>query len=96
MTESWHLDVRGIHEVLVGLEYVVEYRIRGGRQPSLDADICQRLMKLLLFISGYRKSVKSGERIFKRNKRKARMEMNAEADTAFFLLFSLVEEVAGM
>ena len=50
-------------------------------------------MRLLLLISGYRKSVKGGERIFKRNSRKARMEMNAEADVAFFLLFSLVGEV---
>ena len=86
------LDLRGVHEVLAGLEYVVDYRIRGGRQPNLDPETCERLMRLLMLISGYRKSDK-GEQLFKRKKHKQRQSTNIEADTAFGLVFSLMHEV---
>lgn len=57
-----------------GLRYVMEYRIKGGRYPSLDYDIMKRLADGLLLNMG-----DSGK------KRKLRQKLTEEADVAFQL-----------
>lgn len=56
-------DVQGnkeisLEEVMDGLRYVMEYRIKGGRFPSLDYDIMKRLADGLLMNMG--NSVRKG------------------------------------
>lgn len=43
-----------VADVLNGLKYVMDYRIKGGRQPHLNLDICQKLVRVLLTLTGKR------------------------------------------
>ncbi|KAF9932968.1 P-type ATPase [Mortierella alpina] len=69
-------------EVMDGLRYVMEYRIKGGRYPNLDYDIMKRLADGLLLHMG--DTVK---------KRKLRAKLTEEADVAFQLFGEFLLEV---
>jgi len=55
-----------------GLRYVMEYRIKGGRYPSLDFDIMKRLAEGLLMNMGH-------------SEKKRKIRLTEEADVAFQL-----------
>ncbi|KAG0365405.1 hypothetical protein BC939DRAFT_446562 [Gamsiella multidivaricata] len=71
-----------LEEVMDGLRYVMEYRIKGGRFPSLDYDIMKRLADGLLQNMG---AVDK--------KRKFRQKLTEEADVAFQLFGEFILEV---
>ncbi|KAG9065622.1 P-type ATPase [Linnemannia hyalina] len=73
-----------LEEVMDGLRYVMEYRIKGGRFPSLDYDIMKRLADGLLMNMGNsgKKSRFGGGAIF-----------TEEADVAFQLFGEFMLEV---
>ncbi|KAI1314668.1 P-type ATPase [Mortierella claussenii] len=80
-------DVQGnkeisLEEIMDGLRYVMEYRIKGGRFPSLDYDIMKRLADGLLQNMG---DVEK--------KRKFRQKLTEEADVAFQLFGEFLLEV---
>jgi Ca2+-transporting ATPase len=62
-----------LEEVMDGLRYVMEYRIKGGRFPSLDYDIMKRLADGLLMNMG------------NTEKKKFRLNLTEEANVAFQL-----------
>ncbi|CAG8547234.1 10270_t:CDS:10 [Paraglomus occultum] len=70
-----------LDDVLSGLHYVVDYRLKGGRLPNLDADLMKRLCKGLLFNMKY---TEGG--LLKR-------KLTAEAQDAFILFGEFLEEV---
>ncbi|KAF9983607.1 P-type ATPase, partial [Modicella reniformis] len=71
-----------LEEVLDGLRYVMEYRIKGGRFPNLDYDIMRRLADgLLLNMGAYEK------------KGRFRQKLSEEADVAFQLFGEFLLEV---
>lgn len=65
-----------LEEVMDGLRYVMEYRIKGGRFPSLDYDIMKRLADGLLMNMG-----NSG----KKGRFSGGAALTEEADVAFQL-----------
>lgn len=65
-----------LEEVMDGLRYVMEYRIKGGRFPSLDYDIMKRLADGLLMNMG------DSEKTGRFNQSHA---LSEEADVAFQL-----------
>ncbi|KAF9930387.1 P-type ATPase [Linnemannia zychae] len=69
-----------LEEVMDSLRYVMEYRIKGGRYPSLDYDTMKRLADGLLMNMGHSEK-----------KRKARL--TEEADVAFQLFGEFLLEV---
>ncbi|KAJ3358854.1 P-type ATPase [Allomyces javanicus] len=69
-------------EVLAGLRYLMVYRIRGGKMPSLDADVMKRLADALLLNMGHRDNDKG---LFKR--------LSVVANEAFCLFVEFLEEV---
>ncbi|KAI8605933.1 hypothetical protein EDD21DRAFT_394151 [Dissophora ornata] len=71
-----------LEEIMDGLRYVMEYRIKGGRFPSLDYDIMRRLADGLLQNMG------DAEK-----KRKFRTKLTEEADVAFQLFGEFLLEV---
>ncbi|KAF9914821.1 P-type ATPase [Lobosporangium transversale] len=71
-----------LEEVMVGLRYVMEYRIKGGRFPSLDYDIMKRLADGLLLNMG--DTEKKG---------RFRQSLSEEADIAFQLFGEFLLEV---
>ncbi|CAO3574972.1 unnamed protein product [Mortierella alpina] len=71
-----------LEEVLDGLRYVMEYRIKGGRYPNLDYDIMKRLADGLLLHMGDTEK-----------KRKLRAKLTEEADVAFQLFGEFLLEV---
>lgn len=70
-----------VSDILAGLRYVMEFRIKGGRMPHLKKDICKRLSEALLLITGQCK----GNFLSKK--------LTAEADLAFTLFGNFMEEV---
>ncbi|KAG0341530.1 P-type ATPase [Podila humilis] len=70
-----------LEEIMDGLRYVMEYRIKGGRFPSLDYDIMKRLAEGLLMNMG--NSVK----------KRFRQNLTEEADVAFQLFGEFLLEV---
>ncbi|KAJ1563618.1 hypothetical protein HK405_001392, partial [Cladochytrium tenue] len=68
-------------EVLQGLRYVMEYRISGGKMPSLDPDLMARLLEALLH---YTADV-TGSLLSKK--------LTEEADIAFTLFGEFTQEV---
>lgn len=70
-----------LEEVMDGLRYVMEYRIKGGRYPSLDYDIMKRLADGLLMNMG------NSEK-----KRRVRQKLTEEADVAFQLFGEFILE----
>ncbi|KAG0203395.1 P-type ATPase [Mortierella sp. NVP41] len=73
-----------LEEVMDGLRYVMEYRIKGGRFPSLDYDIMKRLADGLLMNMG--NSQKKGR--FSQGR-----PLSEEADVAFQLFGEFMLEV---
>ncbi|KAF9575995.1 P-type ATPase [Mortierella alpina] len=71
-----------LEEVMDGLRYVMEYRIKGGRYPNLDYDIMKRLADGLLLHMGDTEK-----------KRKLRAKLTEEADVAFQLFGEFLLEV---
>ncbi|KAF9214155.1 P-type ATPase [Podila verticillata] len=71
-----------LEEVMDGLRYVMEYRIKGGRYPSLDFDVMKRLADGLLMNMG------NSEK-----KRRVRQKLTEEADVAFQLFGEFILEV---
>ncbi|KAG0243350.1 hypothetical protein B0O80DRAFT_493123 [Mortierella sp. GBAus27b] len=71
-----------LEEILDGLRYVMEYRIKGGRYPSLDYDIMKRLADGLLLHTG--DFAKKG---------RFRQALSEEADVAFQLFGEFLLEV---
>ncbi|KAG0334046.1 P-type ATPase [Podila humilis] len=71
-----------LEEVMDGLRYVMEYRIKGGRYPSLDYDIMKRLADGLLMNMGNIEK-----------KRRVRQKLTEEADVAFQLFGEFILEV---
>ncbi|KAG0301623.1 P-type ATPase [Dissophora globulifera] len=79
-------DVQGnkdisLEEIMDSLRYVMEYRIKGGRFPSLDYDIMKRLADGLLQHMG------------DVEKKKIRAKLTEEADVAFQLFGEFLLEV---
>jgi len=72
-----------LEEVMDGLRYVMEYRIKGGRYPSLDYDIMKRLADGLLMNMG--NSTKKGH--FGQGS-----TLTEEADVAFQLFGEFILE----
>ncbi|KAG0091744.1 P-type ATPase [Podila epicladia] len=70
-----------LEEVMDGLRYVMEYRIKGGRFPSLDYDIMKRLADGLLMNMG------------NTEKKMFRQSLTKEADVAFQLFGEFLLEV---
>ncbi|KAG0236825.1 P-type ATPase [Actinomortierella wolfii] len=70
-----------LEEVMDGLRYVMEYRIKGGRYPSLDYDIMKRLAEGLLLNMG------------NVEKHKFKTKLTEEADVAFQLFGEFILEV---
>ncbi|KAI8926362.1 hypothetical protein BC831DRAFT_456893 [Entophlyctis helioformis] len=68
-------------DVLQGLKYVMDYRVRGGKMPNLDAAIMTRLAKGLLQHMGHQR----GNLIAKKT--------TEEADLAFVLFGEFIDEV---
>ncbi|KAF9584061.1 P-type ATPase [Lunasporangiospora selenospora] len=71
-----------LEEIMDGLRYVMEYRIKGGRFPSLDYDIMKRLADGLLMNMG---NVEKKGRF--------REALSEEADAAFQLFGEFIVEV---
>lgn len=69
-----------LEEVMDGLRYVMEYRIKGGRFPSLDYDIMKRLADGLLM------NMDTTE------KKMFRQNLTEEADVAFQLFGEFILE----
>ncbi|KAG0056448.1 P-type ATPase [Gryganskiella cystojenkinii] len=74
-----------LEEVMDGLRYVMEYRIKGGRYPSLDYDVMKRLADGLLLNMG------NSEK--KRKVRSGPQKLTEEADVAFQLFGEFLLEV---
>ncbi|KAJ3110318.1 P-type ATPase [Phlyctochytrium bullatum] len=70
-----------LSDVLQGLKYVMDYRIRGGKMKNLDQPLMERLLEGLLQNTGH----EIGSLLKKRP--------NEEADLAFTLFGEFVEEV---
>ncbi|KAG2183376.1 hypothetical protein INT43_006382 [Umbelopsis isabellina] len=70
-----------LEEVLDGLQYVMDYRIKGGRQDHLEPELMKRLCEGLLLCTG----ATTGHFL--------RKTTTEDADTAFFLFGELLEEV---
>ncbi|RUS13867.1 E1-E2 ATPase-domain-containing protein, partial [Endogone sp. FLAS-F59071] len=68
-------------EVLAGLRYVMDFRLKGGRQPSLDLDLMRRLCEGLLLNMGATEGTL------------LRRKTTKEADMAFELFGEFLEEV---
>ncbi|KAG0276674.1 P-type ATPase [Linnemannia exigua] len=69
-----------LEEVMDSLRYVMEYRIKGGRYPSLDYDIMKRLAEGLLMNMGH-------------SEKKRKIRLTEEADVAFQLFGEFLLEV---
>lgn len=67
-------------EVLQGLQYVMDHRIRGGHYVDLEESLMERLCEGLLLLSGKTKGNLLGKRT------------TEEADIAFFLFGDFFEE----
>lgn len=65
-----------LEEVMDGLRYVMEYRIKGGRYPNLDYDIMKRLADGLLMNMGNTE---------KKRRVRQSQKLTEEADVAFQL-----------
>ncbi|KAF9978921.1 P-type ATPase [Actinomortierella ambigua] len=70
-----------LEEIMDSLRYVMEYRIKGGRYPSLDYDIMKRLAEGLLLNMG------------NVEKHKFKTKLTEEADVAFQLFGEFLLEV---
>ncbi|CAI2175595.1 19955_t:CDS:10 [Funneliformis geosporum] len=70
-----------LEDVLAGLRYVMDYRLKGGRLPNLDLDLMKRLCEGLLLNMSY-----SEGGLLKR-------KMTTEANEAFILFGEFLEEV---
>ncbi|RHZ46800.1 hypothetical protein Glove_606g143 [Diversispora epigaea] len=70
-----------LEDVLAGLRYVMDYRLKGGRLPNLDFEIMKRLCEGLLL----NMSVSEGGLLKRR--------MTVEANEAFILFGEFLEEV---
>ncbi|KAG0072042.1 P-type ATPase, partial [Podila epicladia] len=73
-----------LEEVMDGLRYVMEYRIKGGRYPSLDYDIMRRLADGLLMNMGNTE---------KKRRVRQSQKLTEEADVAFQLFGEFILEV---
>ncbi|KAI9175954.1 hypothetical protein H9P43_006318 [Blastocladiella emersonii ATCC 22665] len=69
-------------EVLAGLRYLMVYRIKGGKMPSLDAEIMKRLAESLLLNMGH----KAGSQLLAKR-------LTVEANEAFCLFVEFLEEI---
>lgn len=74
-------DIILLRETLEGLRYLMSLRIKGNRQPHLNMELMDRLLKGLLLNVGRTE----GQLIRKRS--------TMEADMAFFLMIDLLQEV---
>lgn len=73
-------DNSSLEETLEGLHYLMDLRIKGNQQPSLDMQLMERLTKGLLLNTGRTE----GHLIRKKS--------TSEADMAFYLFGDFLEE----
>jgi Ca2+-transporting ATPase len=76
-----HTDLT-LMDVLQGLRYVMDYRIRGGKQPSIEAELMRKLAEALVA------HMKHKERLIL-----IRQQLTPESDLAFSLFSDFLEEV---
>lgn len=69
-----------IDEVLAGIRYVMDFRIKGGRQDHLEPELMKRLCEGLMLCTG----ITNGHFL--------RKTTTEDADTAFFLFGEFLEE----
>jgi Ca2+-transporting ATPase len=81
LVESAHNSDVSLSDVLAGLEYVMDYRIRGGKMPNLEKDIMSRLLVGLLQNMKHR----SGNLLNKK--------FTPEANLCFILFGEFLQEV---
>ena len=72
-----------LEEVLAGLRYVMDYRIKGGKQPHLDLELMRKLAEALLLHMRHNEK----QRIFRGER------PSDEANLSFSLFGELIEEV---
>ncbi|RKP17520.1 calcium ATPase, partial [Rozella allomycis CSF55] len=69
-----------LSDILAGLRYVMDYRIKGGKMPNLDYNLCKRLATALLSNASVRKG------------RLGRKKLTPEAHMSFELFGEFMEE----
>lgn len=69
-----------LDEVLAGIRYVMDFRIKGGRQDHLEPELMKRLCEGLMLCTG----ITNGHFL--------RKTTTEDADTAFFLFGEFLEE----
>ena len=69
---SW----QDISDTLVGMQYVLDYRIRGAKQPDLDEDLMARIVAVLLLLCSHRSKNVTG----KKPENPKRLLLNSEND----------------
>lgn len=74
-------------EILTGLQYVLDYRLRGRKQYTLDSTVCEQLVRTLLLYTGERQKRRG---IFRLSE--CRVPSN-QADYVFALLADFCNEV---
>ena len=75
-----------VREILLGLQYVMDYRVRSRKQPCvLDAAICERLVRTLLLFTG--------ERSEKRRILGKELEPSANAEYSLALLADYCQQM---
>lgn len=78
-----------VKDVLAGIQYVMEYRIRGSKQPSLDGEMMRKLAEGLM-LHMRQSGQRSGLLILLKQKRQIFSE---ESQLAFQLFIEFIEEV---
>lgn len=77
-----------VREILTGLQYVLDYRIRGHKSCVLDEALCERLVRTLLLFTGERDG---GRHLLGRREQR----LTANAEYAFALLADFCSLVSG-
>ena len=81
LVESCHNSDIELADVLAGIQYVMHYRIAGGKMPNLDYNIMERLLEGLLA----NMSTRTGKLLYKK--------FTAEANLSFVLFGQFLEQV---
>lgn len=79
-----------ILEILAGIKYVMDYRLKGRRMPNLNAALCKRLAELLLDIIS---NTTLKKRSFRGKRVKKSSLITVQAECAMVLFGEFLEEV---
>lgn len=79
-----------ILEILAGVKYVMDYRIKGRRMPNLNATICKRLAELLLDIIS---NTTLKKRSFREKRERKNSCITVQSECAMVLFGEFLEEV---